>query len=140
MHGAAGSGKAGGVWQRVDWRGMLRSGAVRQAWLRLVRYGLAGEDKNESKLEKTMEDIDIEKVQKKMSEFTNNLDKFLESEANEVADYADLIQELLAFGVFYSYLNCANPEEVDWVIRRIKQMSIEERNTFDKKYRNREWD
>ena len=87
-----------------------------------------------------MEDIDIEKVQKKMSEFTNNLDKFLESEANEVADYADLIQELLAFGVFYSYLNCANPEEVDWVIRRIKQMSIEERNTFDKKYRNREWD
>ena len=90
--------------------------------------------------EKPMKDPDIKVIQEKMKEFTDNLDKFLESEANEVADYGDLVQEVLAFGVFYAYLNCANPEEVDWVIRRVKQLSLAERDTFDKKYQNRECD
>ena len=84
--------------------------------------------------------MEHEVMKKKMAEFSNNLEKFLESQVTEEADYGDLVQEVLGFGVFYSYLNCANPEEVDWVIRKMKQLSLTERDTFDKKYQNREWD
>ena len=49
------------------------------------------------------------------------------------ADAGVEIQEVLGFGVFYSYLNCENPDEVDWVVRKIKQLSLVERKELDKK-------
>ncbi len=74
-----------------------------------------------------MEDI------KKRAEFSNKLDKFIESQSKEESDYGDLVQEVLGFGAYYSYLNCANPEEVDWFVRKIKQLALKDRKEIDKK-------
>ena len=74
-----------------------------------------------------------EVMKEKMAEFSNNLNAFLESQTNDEIKYSDLIQEVLGFGVFYSYLNCENPDEVAWVVRKIKQLSLVERKELDKK-------
>tara|TARA_B100000287_G_scaffold315707_1_gene299244 strand:- start:344 stop:604 length:261 start_codon:yes stop_codon:yes gene_type:complete len=82
-----------------------------------------------------MEDIDIEKVQKKMAEFGNDLDKLLDSYVTDDINYGMLIQETMAFAVFYAYLNHEEPDQVDFALRKLKQLSLKEREKIDKAIR-----
>ena len=74
-----------------------------------------------------MEDIDIEKVQEKMSEFGTDLDKLLDKHVTDDVNYGMLIQETMAFAVFYAYLNHEEPDQVDFSLRKLKQLSLKER-------------
>ncbi len=82
-----------------------------------------------------MEDIDIEKVQEKMAEFGNDLDKLLDSYVTDDINYGMLIQETMAFAVFYAYLNHEEPDQVDFALRKLKQLSLKEREKIDKAIR-----
>tara|TARA_R100001163_G_C5009320_1_gene155786 strand:- start:512 stop:772 length:261 start_codon:yes stop_codon:yes gene_type:complete len=78
-----------------------------------------------------MEDIDIEKVQEKMSEFGTDLDKLLDKHVTDDVNYGMLIQETMAFAVFYAYLNHEEPDQVDFALRKLKQLSLKEREKLD---------
>ena len=78
-----------------------------------------------------MEDIDIEKVQVKMSEFGTDLDKLLDKHVTDDVNYGMLIQETMAFAVFYAYLNHEEPDQVDFALRKLKQLSLKEREKLD---------
>tara|TARA_B100000029_G_scaffold338019_1_gene330249 strand:+ start:2293 stop:2553 length:261 start_codon:yes stop_codon:yes gene_type:complete len=82
-----------------------------------------------------MEDIDIEKVQEKMAEFGNDLDKLLDKHVTDDVNYGMLIQETMAFAVFYAYLNHEEPDQVDFALRKLKQLSLKEREKIDKAIR-----
>ena len=82
-----------------------------------------------------MEDIDIEKVQEKVAEFGNDLDKLLDSYVTDDINYGMLIQETMAFAVFYAYLNHEEPDQVDFALRKLKQLSLKEREKIDKAIR-----
>ena len=66
-----------------------------------------------------------------MEVFADKLNQFLEENTTEDEDYGCLLQETLSFGVFYVYLNCENTEEVDWVVRKIKQLSLKQRDALE---------
>jgi hypothetical protein len=78
-----------------------------------------------------MEDIDIEKVQEKMAEFGTDLDKLLDKHVTDDVNYGMLIQETMAFAVFYAYLNHEEPDQVDFALRKLKQLSLKEREKLD---------
>ena len=82
-----------------------------------------------------MEDIDIEKVQEKMAEFGNDLDRLLDKHVTDDVNYGMLIQETMAFAVFYAYLNHEEPDQVDFALRKLKQLSLKEREKIDKAIR-----
>ena len=82
-----------------------------------------------------MEDIDIEKVQEKMSEFGTDLDKLLDKHVTDDVNYGMLIQETMAFAVFYAYLNHEEPDQVDFALRKLKQLSLKEREKIDRAIR-----
>jgi len=82
-----------------------------------------------------MEDIDIEKVQEKMSEFGTDLDKLLDKHVTDDVNYGMLIQETMAFAVFYAYLNHEEPDQVDFALRKLKQLSLKEREKLNEAIR-----
>ena len=70
-----------------------------------------------------------------MAEFGNDLDKLLDSYVTDDINYGMLIQETMAFAVFYAYLNHEEPDQVDFALRKLKQLSLKEREKIDKAIR-----
>ena len=82
-----------------------------------------------------MEDPDIKVIEKKMKEFTDDLDKFLDSYVTDDINYGMLLQETMGFATFYAYLHHEEPDQVDFALRKLKQLSLKEREKIDKAIR-----
>ena len=59
------------------------------------------------------------------------MDKHVTDDVN----YGMLIQETMAFAVFYAYLNHEEPDQVDFALRKLKQLSLKEREKIDRAIR-----
>ena len=79
-----------------------------------------------------MEDPDIKVIQKKMKEFTDDLDKLLDKYVTDDINYGMLIQEAMSFSIFYAYLNHDEPDQIDFFVRKIKQLTLKERENMNK--------
>ena len=79
-----------------------------------------------------MEDPDIKVIQEKMKEFTDDLDKFLDRYVTDDIDYGMLIQETMGFATFYAYLNHDEPDQIDFFVRKIKQLTLKEKEKMNK--------
>ena len=79
-----------------------------------------------------MEDPDIKVIEKKMKEFTDDLDKFLDSYVTDDIDYGMLIQETMGFATFYAYLHHDEPDPIDFFVRKIKQLTLKEKEKMNK--------
>ena len=79
-----------------------------------------------------MKDPDIKVIEKKMKEFTDDLDKFLDSYVTDDINYGMLLQETMGFATFYAYLHHEEPDQVDFAMRKIRQLSLKEREKLDK--------
>ena len=79
-----------------------------------------------------MKATDIKVIQKKMKEFTDDLDKLLDKYVTDDINYGMLIQEAMSFSIFYAYLHHEEPDQVDFAMRKIRQLSLKEREKLDK--------
>ena len=71
--------------------------------------------------------MDNEKKEEVFQDFNEVFSEFLTKMVNEEIRYGDLIQECLGYCTWYSDVNCANPDEVDWFVRKMKQVALKER-------------
>jgi len=71
--------------------------------------------------------MDNEKKEEVFQDFNEVFSEFLTKMVNEEIRYGDLIQECLGFCTWYSYMNCRDPDEVDWFVRKMKQVALKER-------------
>ena len=79
-----------------------------------------------------MKATDIKVIQEKMKEFTDDLDKFLDSYVTDDIDYGMLIQETMGFATFYAYLHHDEPDQIDFFVRKIKQLTLKEKEKMNK--------
>ena len=79
-----------------------------------------------------MKATDIKVIEKKMKEFTDDLDKFLDSYVTDDINYGMLLQEIMGFATFYAYLHHDEPDQIDFFVRKIKQLTLKERENMNK--------
>ena len=79
-----------------------------------------------------MEDPDIKVIQERMKEFTDDLDKLLDKYVTDDINYGMLIQETMGFATFYAYLNHDEPDQIDFFVRKIKQLTLKEKEKMNK--------
>ncbi len=71
--------------------------------------------------------MDNEKKEEVFQDFNEVFSEFLTKMVNEEIRYGDLIQECLGYCTQYSDMNCTDPDEVDWFVRKMKQVALKER-------------
>ncbi len=71
--------------------------------------------------------MDNEKKEEVFQDLNEVFSEFLTKMVNEEIRYGDLIQECLGYCTCYSYMNCTDPDEVDWFVRKMKQVALKER-------------
>jgi len=59
--------------------------------------------------------------------FHGKMIEFLESFESEEVPFAQLVQECLGFAMMYIYTNADDPDQVDWFVKKMKQIAMKER-------------
>lgn len=62
-----------------------------------------------------------------LEEFQGKFREFLELYTTDEVHFAELVQECLGFSLMYIYVNADNPEQVDFFVRKMKQLAAQER-------------
>ena len=60
-------------------------------------------------------------------EFQGKLAEFLELNTTDQVVFPELVQECLGFALMYIYVNADNPDQVDWFVKKMKQLALKER-------------